>query len=138
MNSFKPNAALEEGILRDNPIPLNIMKEKMLDTHLRELPTEQDKRIALNQDRLVANIQQRISFTMGPLCRLWSMMEVEKNALLASTETDDIQSTNIGPMSELFDQTVLLFGQAYNSCSYLRRFNVLMSFMPDKKRVRQS
>ena len=38
-------------------------------------------------------------------------------------------------MSKLFDQVVLLLGQAMNSCSYIRRFNVLMSFVGDKKRV---
>ena len=38
-------------------------------------------------------------------------------------------------MSKLFDQVILLPGQAMNSCSYIWRFNVLMSFVGDKKRV---
>ena len=38
-------------------------------------------------------------------------------------------------MSKLFDQVILLLKQAVNSCSYIRRFNVLMSFVGDNKRV---
>ena len=38
-------------------------------------------------------------------------------------------------MSKLFDQVILLLKQVVNSCSYIRRFNVLMSFVGDKKRV---
>ena len=38
-------------------------------------------------------------------------------------------------MSKHFDQVILFLGQAMNSCSYIRRFNVLMSFVGDKKRV---
>ena len=33
------------------------------------------------------------------------------------------------------DQVILLLGQAVKTCAYLRRFNTLMSFMSDKKRV---
>ena len=38
-------------------------------------------------------------------------------------------------MSKLFDQVILLLRQAMNSCSYIRHFNVLMSFVGDKKRI---
>ena len=38
-------------------------------------------------------------------------------------------------MSKHFDQVILFLGQAMNSCSYIRRFNILMSFLGDKKRV---
>ena len=39
-------------------------------------------------------------------------------------------------MSNLFDQIILLLGQAMNSCSYIRRFDVLMScWRQEKSRV---
>ena len=38
-------------------------------------------------------------------------------------------------MSKLFYHVILLFGQAMNSRSYIRRFNILRSFVGDKKRV---
>ena len=36
-------------------------------------------------------------------------------------------------MSKLFDQVILLLGKAMNLCSYIRRFNVLMSFVRYKR-----
>ena len=38
-------------------------------------------------------------------------------------------------MLKLFSQVILILGQAINSCSYIRCFNALMSFVEDKKRV---
>ena len=38
-------------------------------------------------------------------------------------------------MSKLFYHVILLFGQAMNSRSYIRRFNIPTSFVGDKKRV---
>ena len=34
------------------------------------------------------------------------------------------------------DQVVLLLGQAVNTCVYIRRFNILMSFISDKEKVK--
>ena len=92
---------------------------------------EQDKYICLNQDKTLGNLQQRIAFVYGPLTKIWTAMEAEKESYLA----EEGEANPLFEMSKLFDQVVLLLGQAMNSCSYIRRFNVLMSFVGDKKRV---
>ena len=56
-------------------------------------------------------------------------MEAEKESYLA----DEGETNPLFKMSKFFDQVVSLLGQAMNSCSYIRRFNVLMSFIGDKK-----
>ena len=33
------------------------------------------------------------------------------------------------------EQLILLLGQVVNKCAYIRRFNTLMSFISDKKKV---
>ena len=38
-------------------------------------------------------------------------------------------------MYYLMDQVFLLLGQVINSFAYIRRFNILMSFMSDKKKI---
>ena len=58
-------------------------------------------------------------------------MEDKKESHIA----DEGETNPLFEMSKLFDQVILLLGQAMNSCSYIRRFNVLMSFIGDKKRV---
>ena len=55
--------------------------------------------------------------------------------LKKSYVADEGETNPLFEMSKLFDQVILLLGQAMNSCSYIRRFSVLMSFVGDKKRV---
>ena len=93
--------------------------------------TEQDKYICLNQDKPFANLQQRIAFVYEPLTKIWTAMDAEKESYLA----DEGETNPQFELSKLFDQVILLLGQAMNSCSYIRRFNVLMFFVGDKKRV---
>ena len=58
-------------------------------------------------------------------------MEPEKESHLG----DEGDTNPLFEMSKLFDQVILLLGQAMNSCFYVRRFNVLLSFVGDKERV---
>ena len=58
-------------------------------------------------------------------------MEVEKESYIA----DEGKTNPLLEISKLFDQVILLLGQAMNSCSYIRHFNFLMSFVGDKKRI---
>ena len=37
-------------------------------------------------------------------------------------------------ISRSLDQAALLLGQSMNTCSYIRRFNILMYFVNDKKK----
>ena len=58
-------------------------------------------------------------------------MEAQKESSVA----DEVETNLLFEMSKLLDQVISLLGQAMNSCSYNRCFNVLMSFIGDKKRV---
>ena len=58
-------------------------------------------------------------------------MEAEKESCVA----DEGETNPLFEMSKLFDQVILLLGQAMNSCFYIRHFNVLMPFVGVKKRV---
>ena len=131
MGNFVSNQTLINEIMSFNPVSENLKRGKILDPYLRELLAEQDKYICLNQDKTLGNLQQRIAFVYGPLTKIWTAMEAEKESYLA----EEGETNPLFEMSKLFDQVVLLLGQAMNSCSYIRRFNVLMSFVGDKKRV---
>ena len=58
-------------------------------------------------------------------------MEVEKEFYVG----DERETNPLFEMPKLFNQVILLFGQPVNSSSYIRRFNVLMAFVGDKKKV---
>ena len=67
----------------------------------------------------------------GPLTKIYTEMEAEKISYVA----DEGDTNPLFEISKLFDQVILLLGQAMNSCSYIRPFNVLLSFVGDKKRA---
>ena len=131
MDNFVSNQTLINEIMSFNPVPENLKRGKILDPYLRELLAEQDKYICLNQDKTLGNLQQRIAFVYGPLTKIWTAMETEKESYLA----EEGETNSLFEMSKLFDQVFLLLGQAMNSCFSFRRFNVLMSFVGDKERV---
>ena len=131
MDNFVSNQTSVNEIMSFNPVPQNLKRRKILDPYLTELLTEQDKYICLNQDKPFGNLQQRIAFVYGHLTKIWTAMEAEKESYLA----DEGETNSQFELSKLFDQVILLLGQAMNSCSCIRRFNVLMSFVGNKKRV---
>ena len=49
---------------------------------------------------------------------------------------DEGKTNPLFEMSKLLDQVSLLLRQAMNSCSNIRRFNAIMCFVGDKKRVK--
>ena len=67
----------------------------------------------------------------GPLTKIRTTIEAKKESYVA----DEGENNPLFEMSKLFDQVILLLGQAMNSCFYIRCFNVLMSFIADKKRA---
>ena len=93
MDTFVSNQTLINEILSFNPVPENLKWGKTLDPYLRELLAEQDKYIYLNQDKTLGNLQQRIAFVYGPLTKIWTAMEAEKESYLA--EDTAVQNSRI-------------------------------------------
>ena len=67
----------------------------------------------------------------GLLTKIRTATEAKKESYVA----DEGENNPLFEMSKLFDQVILLLGQAMNSCFYIKCFNVLMSFIADKKKV---
>ena len=80
MDNFVSNQTLIDKIMSFNLVPENLKKDKILDPYVRELLAEQDKYICLNQDKTLSNLQQRIAFVFGPLQKIWTAMEAEKES----------------------------------------------------------
>ena len=78
MGNFVSNQALINEIMSFNPAPEKLKKGKILDPYLREL----DKKICLNQDKTLSNLQQKIAFVYGPLTKIWNAMGLKKSLML--------------------------------------------------------
>ena len=84
-------------------VPENLKKGKILDPYLRELLTEQDKHICLNQDKTLGNLQEKVAFVYWPLTKIWTAMEAEKESYVAGNR----ETNPFFELSKIFDQSSL-------------------------------
>ena len=68
-------------------------------------------------------LQQKTVDVMGPLSKLWNILEAAKAA-----EEDAVQ-ISINDLLDYVEQTVLLMRQSSNAITYHRKLNVLSSVM---------
>jgi len=116
---FIPEKELKDAVLLENPVPENIDPTKKLDDFLKGILKERKKTDLINQDNILEKVQGRIRGIMGPLSRVWMMIESarESSERKVTVSLDDLQS--------FVEQTVLMVGQCSNTVSYHRRLNVL-------------
>ena len=104
-----------------NPVPENLHKAKKLDGSVKDILKE--------KDATFRKIQWKNINVMGPLPKLWLLM---LNALSSQEEEVPIE---INKVKEYVKQSILLLGQATNSMTYHRRYNI---FFPLNCAPRQS
>ena len=80
------------------------------------------------------NLQEKIASVYGPLCRQWAALEMEKGSMVVSGENlnEEYPSAEI---TRLLDQGLILLEQSVNICTYIRRLNIIMALVNDKKKV---
>ena len=85
-------------------MPEKLKKGKIVPPPLRKLLAEQDKYSYLNQEKNLSNLKQRIIFVYGPLTKIWTAMEAEKEAYVAY----EWKTNLLLKISNFFDQAILL------------------------------
>lgn len=118
---------LKEGVLLDNPVPTNIDPVKKLDDFVRGIIKDshhsKSSHDLVEGDNVLEKIQSRVRDVMGPLSRLWSMIEKA-----TKSEKQEV-NLSIDDLQELVEQTVVMVGQCSNTITYHRRFAVLKNLM---------
>ena len=98
-----------------NPVPENIVKVPKLDNFVEE--DWRDKKSLSEGDHDLARVQERIRDVMGPLAKVWLVLEDVKK--------DNDTEINIEELVEWTHHSVLLLAQAMNATTYKRRIDVL-------------
>ena len=132
---FIKDSDIQESILKDNPVPSNIIKPKKLDTAFREILEEQYKKTALSNEEMLSNIQNKVFSVLGPLTKLWATMEGEKTEILQTSQeqiTPEVEE-NLNTVSTGFEQVITLLGQVIKSIGYQRRLGVLTAVFQQEK-----
>ena len=99
---------IREKIQATNPIPFNVKGSQKLDEYIKEILSDNKKLSALNQEKALKGIQEKVASILGPLTRLWSIMEAEREAL---PDHDDEATSGHMEVATLFEQSILLIVQ---------------------------
>ena len=117
---YIPEKDFKEAILIKTPRPENFDPVKKLDGYLQEIlkQTKRPQDIAI--DNILGNAQDKVLDIMGPLPKLWLMVEQVSSGSRSSSIVE------IDTVLELLEKTVLLIRQYNNTTAYARRKNVLL------------
>ena len=108
----------------------NLDNVKKLDDFLREILKEKRKTNEQNIENVLEKLQRKTVDVMGPLSKLWNILEGAKGA-----EEDAVQ-ISINDLLHYVERIVLLRGLSSNAITYHRRLNVLGSVMNSQYQVK--
>lgn len=136
MNNFIKPSDIAESITSECPPPKNLDKVRILDESFKELLTEAGKKVVVELDEALMNIQKRVLDVLGPFCSIWFNMEVDKDKVVGDKNAPEELINEARAASISFEQTVTLIGQLINHILYQRRFSILSAMFNDKKKAK--
>ena len=77
---YTPEKVLQESIMNKNPIQRNVHPPKNMDDFMRDLLLEKKNHFEITSDTNLVKLQQRLLDVMGPLRKIWTIVESAKNS----------------------------------------------------------
>lgn len=106
---------------------------KSLDSFISPLLEKRNKQFDKGADKGAQNIQSRVMKVMGPLSKLWSILE---GLRAASRDSHEVDNVDVVHMCSLIEQTVCLLGQASVAVDHHRRVNTTVKITGDYKKAK--
>ena len=103
---------------------------KKLDDFLKDLLKEKKKTNEQNLENIFEKLQNKTRDVMGPLAKLWKILEDAKQA------EDEAVPVSVNELLFYVEQIVLLLGQSSYVITYHRRLNVLGYIMNSQYQVK--
>ena len=120
---FIPEGDLKEAILMQSAVPENMDTVKKLDDFFKDLLKEKKKTNEQNIKNVYDELQNKTRDVMGPLAKLWKILEDAKQA------EEEAAQISVHELLLYVEQIVLLLGQSSNAITYHRRLTVLGCIM---------
>ena len=86
--------------------------------------------IEVAADSNLVKLQQKLLDVMGPLSKVWTIVEKASNSRFEQVEV------SLPEILTNLDQTLMLLGQAHNSTSYTRCSNALKQITGDPRKTK--
>ena len=118
---------IQEQILDVHPVPNNVLDTPKLDPVIRSKLEHSNKDITVKKENSLCRAQKKIRDTLGPLSRVWSLIEEFKDSK-AEKKFMDVKA-----VGEALEQANILLGQAQVAVLYIRRLNVLSTLAGHKE-----
>ena len=134
MHIHIPDKKIKEKILKDNPVPGNVKEPQVLHNYIKELLAENKRTLTSTHEKSLKAVQEKVLHILGPLSRLWMMMDNEK---LSSSGCGGEEVQEMTAISSSFEQLMLLIGQAFYSVTYYRRHNILSTLIDNPSKVKE-
>ena len=120
-----PPKKVKDMILKDMPVPSNLGKIPRMDEFWEDKLEKRDPgRLILDND--LANIQDEIRDTTGPLLKLWKTID---------RANDGNSSLDPKELLDMTEKSITLVGRAISNITHKRRVRVLSRFSKDKRKV---
>ena len=91
----------------------------------------------MNHEDTLKSIHDKIGHVFGPLLKLWTVMEEEKQIAMEYIDSKNGDTIPLMEVSTLFEQSILLLAQAFNATSYFRRKSILDTLFNVKSKVKE-
>ena len=124
--TFLRKKGAHDSILMENPIPSNVDQPQTVDDFI--VPLMSKNKIAV--DLSLGKVQQKTVNAMGPLARVWKVLEDVKNDPIFTLSLEEVV-TNMG-------KTALLSGQAFQAATYHLWFNAISSVKKDHRKPEET
>ena len=118
---FVQDSTSEEGIISRSPVPENVkaFNATKVDNCMGDIFKSTNRPLDLQVDESLCKAQQRLLNTMGPLGKVWTIVDNIRSGKSGSTVVDTHK------MLHLIEQSITLLGQSNVSFNFHRRLAIL-------------
>ena len=129
---FVTDKKIRETIGEECPVPTGVpgLEVPTVDDYISDIFQSRKQDYGKATDDTWVKVQNRIVDVMGPLSKLWTVLEEHR----VDEATDEL---DLFDCLQLVEKVITLVGQAHISVSYYRRHNILSRLTKDNKKAKQ-
>ena len=132
--NYLPDKKIRETITEDYPVPKGVpgLVVPKIDPYIPEIFLAKKMDYGKNVDDQWAKVQHRTLDVMGPLSKLWTLLEAAR----LGEDSEDYAELDLFECLDLVEKTLTLLGQANVSFNHFRRQNFLFRLTKDGKKTK--
>ena len=130
--TFVADRKIKETITEEYPIPSGIpgLEVPKVDEYISDIFAAEKTDYGRSIDENWCKVQHRVLDVMGPISKLWSIMETVR------TGDEDTEELDLFECLDIVEKAITLLGQAHIALPFYRKQNIVYKMTRDKKKTR--